>query len=246
MLNSFRISSGCFPLIMLATVLQPTSLGTAENRGIQQALLTVHDGRLQQWLDVEVVGGEDDLKEHLLVDVDELLVPFGDLGRLLAGVVEIFGQRLGVLSMVLAPFNDLCSGFSAFVWLTWRFDDRYCTLFRTDEETLGRGIASSVSPMSADHRDEHLCFNSSGCPAPRVDFAGSAGRVRLTFEHVLDEDRSNGLRKLRSAYRPPKLDLAATHHLLVDVELLVVGRGQLDLLSASRAARRRSRGGRAG
>lgn len=35
-------------------------------------------------LDVEVVGGEDDLEKHLLVDVNELLVPIRDLGRLLS------------------------------------------------------------------------------------------------------------------------------------------------------------------
>lgn len=41
-------------------------------------------GDAQEGLDVEVVGGEDDLEEHLLVYIDELLVPVGDLCRLLA------------------------------------------------------------------------------------------------------------------------------------------------------------------
>ena len=59
------------------------------------------------WLDVEVVCSEDDLKEHLLVDVDELLVPVGDLCRLFARVVCIFREGFWVFAVVLAPFEDL-------------------------------------------------------------------------------------------------------------------------------------------
>lgn len=52
---------------------------------------------VQEGLDVEVVGGEDDFKEHLLVDLDKLGVPVRDLGRLAAGVVLILGEGFGVL-----------------------------------------------------------------------------------------------------------------------------------------------------
>lgn len=44
---------------------------------------------LQKRLDIEVVGGKDDLKEHFLVDSDELLVPLADISRPLAGLVLV-------------------------------------------------------------------------------------------------------------------------------------------------------------
>lgn len=62
---------------------------------------------VQEGLDVEVVGGEDDFKEHLLVDLDKLAVPVRDLGRLAAGVVLILGEGFGVLFVVFAPLEDL-------------------------------------------------------------------------------------------------------------------------------------------
>lgn len=61
---------------------------------------------VKKGLDVHVVGGEDDLEEHLLVDLHELLVPLLDVGGLLAGVgvlVLLWGR---VLLVVVAPFED--------------------------------------------------------------------------------------------------------------------------------------------
>lgn len=83
MLKSLRISSGVLPLIMLATVLHPTSL----RRRVNDTLGVIKRSHLQQGFDVKVVGGENDLKEHLLVNVDELLVPFADISGTLASVV---------------------------------------------------------------------------------------------------------------------------------------------------------------
>jgi hypothetical protein len=60
MLKVLRISSGDFPLIMFATVLQPTP-----------------------GLDIHVVG-EDDLEEHFLVHLHEFLVPLLNVGGFLA------------------------------------------------------------------------------------------------------------------------------------------------------------------
>lgn len=64
------------------------------------------------WL-VRRWGGEgentykDDLEEHLLVDLHELLVPLIDVGGLLAGVgVVILGCR-GVAAVMGAPLDDL-------------------------------------------------------------------------------------------------------------------------------------------
>lgn len=66
--------------------------------------------RLQKGLDVEVICGEDDLEKHFLVDSDELLVPFTDVGRALACFVLILvrlcaGERLP--AVVLAVLQDL-------------------------------------------------------------------------------------------------------------------------------------------
>jgi hypothetical protein len=50
---------------------------------------------------------EDNLKEHLLVDLHELLIPLIDVGGLLArvGIVIVDGGR--IIAVVLAPLNHL-------------------------------------------------------------------------------------------------------------------------------------------
>jgi hypothetical protein len=50
---------------------------------------------------------QDDLKEHLLVNLHELLVPLLDVGGLLAGVGVVVLRRLRVVLVVFAPFDDL-------------------------------------------------------------------------------------------------------------------------------------------
>ncbi len=76
-----------------------------------------------------IVGGEDDLEEHLLVDLHELLVPLLDVGRLLAAV--------GVV---------VVGGGGSFLW--WLHHSM--TFLRTAALTLGIGIASLMasSPRS--------------------------------------------------------------------------------------------------
>ena len=49
---------------------------------------------------------EDDLEEHFLVNLHELLVPLFDLGRLLAGVRVVVGARSRVVTVVRAPLDD--------------------------------------------------------------------------------------------------------------------------------------------
>jgi len=66
--------------------------------------------RSQEGLDVEVVCGENDFEQHLLVDSDKLLVPFTDVSRALAclilGLVRVcIGKRLS--TMMFAVFQDL-------------------------------------------------------------------------------------------------------------------------------------------
>lgn len=64
----------------------------------------------QEGLDVEVVCGENDLKQHLLVDSDKLLIPFTDVCRALAclvlGLVRVCaGKRLP--AVMFAVLQDL-------------------------------------------------------------------------------------------------------------------------------------------
>lgn len=62
---------------------------------------------IEEGLNVHVVRGEDDLEEHLLVDLHKLLVPVLDVGRLLSGVgVVVLGWR-GVVLVVGAPLEHL-------------------------------------------------------------------------------------------------------------------------------------------
>jgi hypothetical protein len=50
---------------------------------------------------------KNDLEEHLLVDLHELLVPLLDIGCLLAGVGIIIGSGRGIILVMFAPFNNL-------------------------------------------------------------------------------------------------------------------------------------------
>lgn len=50
---------------------------------------------------------EDDFEEHLLVNLEELLVPFVNLARALAGIVFFFGGDGWVGFVVVAPLQDL-------------------------------------------------------------------------------------------------------------------------------------------
>lgn len=50
---------------------------------------------------------EDDLEEHLLVDLHKLLVPLVDVGGLLARVIVVVVGGWWVVLVVLAPLDDL-------------------------------------------------------------------------------------------------------------------------------------------
>jgi hypothetical protein len=62
---------------------------------------------VEQRLDVHVVCSEDDLKQHLLVDLHELLIPIFDIRRLLARVRIVILGWWWVVLVVLAPLDDL-------------------------------------------------------------------------------------------------------------------------------------------
>lgn len=50
---------------------------------------------------------ENDLEQHLLVNLHELLVPLLNVGGLLAGIGIIIGSGGGVVLVMLAPFDNL-------------------------------------------------------------------------------------------------------------------------------------------
>lgn len=64
---------------------------------------------VEKRLDVEVIGGKDYLEEHLLINIDELLVPFGDVCRPLSRLFGVFSAWCGVSSVVLAVLQNLLS-----------------------------------------------------------------------------------------------------------------------------------------
>ena len=61
----------------------------------------------EESLDVHVVCGEADLEEHLLVDLNELLVPLFGVDGLLAGVGVVVLGRSWVVLVLGAPLEDL-------------------------------------------------------------------------------------------------------------------------------------------
>ena len=58
---------------------------------------------IQKRFDVKIVGGKNDLEEHLLINCDELLVPFADISCSFAGLV----LALVCTTMVLAILENL-------------------------------------------------------------------------------------------------------------------------------------------
>jgi len=62
---------------------------------------------VEERLDVHVVCGEDDLEEHLLVDLHEFLVPLLNVGGLLAGIGVVVLGWGGVVLVLRAPLEHL-------------------------------------------------------------------------------------------------------------------------------------------
>jgi hypothetical protein len=62
--------------------------------------------KVQKWLDVHVVGGEDDFEKHLLVELHVRLVPLLDVGGLASIGGIVFRSRC-IVSVVFTPFDDL-------------------------------------------------------------------------------------------------------------------------------------------
>lgn len=50
---------------------------------------------------------KNNLKEHFLIHLHELLVPLLDISRLLAGIRLVIGSSNGIVTVVLAPLDHL-------------------------------------------------------------------------------------------------------------------------------------------
>ena len=62
----------------------------------------------QDWqIDSRGITHKDDLEQHLLVNLHELLVPLLDVGGLLAGIGVVIGGGWGISSVMLAPLDNL-------------------------------------------------------------------------------------------------------------------------------------------
>ena len=64
-------------------------------------------GGLDKKIECDKETYEDNLKQHLLVDLHKLLIPLLNIGCLLAGVGVIIGWGWRVVLVMFAPFNDL-------------------------------------------------------------------------------------------------------------------------------------------
>lgn len=68
-------------------------------------------GQIQEWLNVHVVGRQDEFKQEDLFEVDKVRVPFlDDVGHVLA-LERLFNFRHGFLQVMFAKFNHLLEDF---------------------------------------------------------------------------------------------------------------------------------------
>lgn len=151
----------------------------------------------QERLDVEVVGSENDLKQHLLINSNKLLIPFANVGRALACLVLTLvrvGTRERLSAMMFAILEDLIRG------------------------VISQSRVASHKRL-IDHGNNHLLEHAGGHIGQWDGLIALADVYRhgeqlqggteghkgdFTFEHVLDEN-------------------AALDDFLVGVELFVVG-----------------------
>jgi len=67
----------------------------------------------QQRLDIQIVSGKNDFEKHLLIDSDELLVPFANVRCAFARLILAsfrFGRGERLTTVVLAVLKDLKGG----------------------------------------------------------------------------------------------------------------------------------------
>lgn len=106
---------------------------------------------------------QDDLEQHFLVNLHELLVPLVDIGRLATRVIVVASAG-GVVLMVGAPLNDL-------------FQD---------------GFVDLNTHTKLESPDLVAVLTSSGPSIWRTHVGNGDGLVRITqiLQHVLDQQRT--------------------------------------------------------
>lgn len=103
---------------------------------------------IQQRLDIQVVCSKDNLKQHFLINGDELLVPFANIRCAFACLVLTcfrVSRRKRLSTMMLAILENLKGACKLMVL---DIVEQRRTFFSTLEETLGKGIGWSDSPTS--------------------------------------------------------------------------------------------------
>lgn len=74
---------------------------------------------VKKWLDIEVVGRQDDLEEHLLVNLNELSIPVRDVGGASARLFSVIGGGGRVATVVGAVLENLYGASKAVIdWST--------------------------------------------------------------------------------------------------------------------------------
>ena len=111
---------------------------------------------LQEGLNVQIVCSEDNFKEHLLINRDEFLIPFVNVGGALAGIILVLfcissGEWLA--AMVFAVFENLDTQLDHEA-TDIRVMEGLRTFFKTLDDTLGRGMGWSLSPTSINKAHE--------------------------------------------------------------------------------------------
>lgn len=121
---------------------------------------------VKKGLDVHVVGGEDDLKKHLLVNLHELLVPILYVGGFLARIRVVVLSWNRVILVVLTPLEDLAQN---------GLRDLYGPVSVRIQSVAGTDAMMMVESVAYVHDWDWLL----------------AWRTEI-FDHVLDEHRALG------------------------------------------------------
>ena len=82
---------------------------------------------IQESFDVHVIGSEDDLEEHLLVNLHELLIPLLNISGLLTGIGIVFIGRWRIVLVMFAPLDEFLEDRASDVWNWNGFQHDICS-----------------------------------------------------------------------------------------------------------------------
>jgi len=93
-------------------------------------------GDIQEALDVQVVGSQDQVEENCLLHAEEILVPLGDVIRSSLTGILIIGER-GVILVLLRPLDDQLQDLTTHIW---QGDLLLFPLLRVHAQVLQHGL----------------------------------------------------------------------------------------------------------